>query len=250
MDFTLKFEAEDKPLRKFNTIGKLMDADPAQLLIKHWITTENLDRYDEIVRAGGRKQQGAVAGLWQHGYDARGSLPIYTPLEFNVAQRDGVPGIVQLSRFYRPGFAELAQMPDALYSLLVYDMVLQGLITGSSIGFMSLKRGKMLVQDETDKDIEYEYLVHEEWEHLETSFVAVPANPYALTNYLDDALKQGKAKPADIITLFGKPCTGCHNKSVQPPDAEDKSTQPGISQDDLLRGVAAALRKTNNPEEG
>lgn len=205
----------DKNLDKSKKINKfimdsnmVIDADPENLLIKHWITTESVDRDSEIMVADGRVQRGVVAGLWLHGKDSHGRLPIYKVVEFIRGQKDGVPGWAQLSKFYKPGFEELKNDSKALYSLLVYDMILQGLITGSSVGFIPMEVSEKIVDDK-------HVLSFDRWEHLETSFVDVPANPEALVMYLTEAVSAGKATEADIVKLFGKECKNCGHCSSE-----------------------------------
>jgi hypothetical protein len=142
--------------------SEVKEADEKALAVTHMISTENVDRAGDIVRADGMILDGHPVVLWAHGRDAAvGSEPIAKPLWIKSAVHKGVKGIMAKTAFF----------PDQLGRRL-YEKVRDGFLSGWSIGF-SIDRA-VPINGGPGRDIK-------SWRLLEFSLVSVPCNADATT---------------------------------------------------------------------
>ena len=238
----------DLERRFYGALPAILKSNDSDLTATHFISTEHLDRHQQVmVAAGAKVPPNGVRVFWQHGYDMlRDYKPIGKPLAIAPDTFKGVAGVVAQTQFYQPS---IPQAVDG-FPALCYDWVKQGILDGWSIGFMRRQTEERPVKLEDGQEVSIPFIT--DWELLEYSLVGVPANPYAMGKALDDAVKSGRLTK-DVLKHWTGLCVGCgscHDKErpTDPPqDAKEQATQPDISSDDLLRGVHAALTKKQTP---
>lgn len=132
--------------------------------IVHWITTESVDRYGDIVRAKGMDDESYAKNpvvLYGHDY---GGFPVGKSLWRKRTTRNGVKGVIAKTQF--------APTPEGQ---LTFELWKGGFLNAASIGFRSRKTAPI-----TDDDQRFTGYDIAEWELLEYSIVPVPANQDAL----------------------------------------------------------------------
>jgi len=204
----------------------VLKADDKDLILDHFITTEHLDRYGEVILADGMiVPPNGVRVLWNHGMDfggGRDMLPIGKALAIAPDSYQGVRGVVARTQFYRPGTAGVVDD----FPALIFDMHKQGILDGWSVGFlpkqweMRPKPGVKPDDDPEKKPEECRY--YTSWELLEYSDAVIPANPYAMSKAFSEAVKSGRLKADDIHRWTGK-CRGCGNCNSE---GHDKDAEP------------------------
>jgi len=144
--------------------------DDSNLIVEHFISTEKPDRVGDIVRADGMRISGKPVVLFGHGYGPIGNEPIAKPLEVRKGEFNGNPGLIARTQFYDGSHLT---PPDNTGQRL-YEKVKNGFLPNWSIGFIPLKYQEIETNGKRGREIL-------EWELLEYSLVAVPANPDAQT---------------------------------------------------------------------
>jgi hypothetical protein len=154
--------------------------DDKELIIEHFISTEDVDRSGDVVKADGMTLDGWPVVLKQHGKDVMiGAEPIAKPLELKIGtNKNGKKGIIAKTKYF----------PDEIGKRL-YEKAKTGYMPYWSIGFGINKAfpNKTGGQDVTS------------WVLFEYSQVGVPDNVNA------DVIKakglEAGTKPEDIITF-------------------------------------------------
>ena len=135
------------------------------------ITTENIDRYQEVIQMGGWELEHYRANpvvLWGHDHF---TLPIGVATDIRVEN-----GQMIAKGKFAPH--EFAQEIRALYDA--------GIVRATSVGFIEKEReGNVITKAEL----------------LEFSFVSVPANPYALSLAMEKELNINELVTKGIMTL-------------------------------------------------
>jgi len=136
---------ENKSLTKENVMllqhkvfeSKVKSFDDKNLIIEHFISTEQEDRSKDIVRADGIKFDGVPSVLKQHGFDPDiGNEPIAKPLAINVAKNEkGIKGILVKTQYYN---GKGLTPPDNTGQRL-YEKAKDGFMSYWSIGFGDVK---------------------------------------------------------------------------------------------------------------
>jgi HK97 family phage prohead protease len=184
------------------------------------ITTENLDRYDEVIALDGWELDHYLRNpvvLWGHDHF---TLPI--GVTTNLYKQDGK--LVAEGKF---AAHTLAQEIRGLYDM--------GIVRASSVGFIEKERqGNVITRAEL----------------IEWSFVSVPANPFALSLALEKAL--------NINELVTKGFMFVEKKDAEPEEAPEPAPEPEekryaakavLPLADQLRTVADALEALAESEE-
>lgn len=147
-----------------NFESQIKQADDAELIVEHFISTEEKDRGGDIMRAAGMKVNGKPVVLLQHGRSAIGSEPVGKPLEIRVDTYRGKKGVIARTQFF----------PDETGQRL-YEKVKGGYAPNFSIGYSVIEARDIL------KDGRFDGREVTKWELLEYSLVGVPMNPGATT---------------------------------------------------------------------
>src|SRR5659263_268035 len=98
-----------------NFENEVKQADDENLTISHFVSTEEIDRGGDVMRADGMRIEGKPVVLLQHGKTAIGAEPIGKPLEIRVDTFRGKKGVVAKTQFF----------PDAVGQRL-YEKVRDG----------------------------------------------------------------------------------------------------------------------------
>lgn len=230
----------DEIIRHWQAGLPVLKFDDNDLRLTHFITTEHVDRYGEVVLADGAEiPPNGVRVLWQHGmaYN-RDVLPIGKPLTIGPDTYKGVNGLVAETQFYKPGTDKVFDQ----FPALLYDMHKQGILDGWSIGFRSkLSEPRAVKLDGKDEDVELLHYV--KWVLMEYSSVAVPANPYAMNKSLTQAVKDGRLTQEELEHWIGRECRDygqCQNDEAPQQAAEQPSS----------RGVIELLGAMTDNKEG
>jgi HK97 family phage prohead protease len=173
----------DKTKRRGLFVEEVKDANDAERSIIHFITTEHVDRYGDIVRADGMND--SLYGknpvvLYGHDYRA---FPVGKSLWRKVGERDGVKGVLTKTQF--------ADTPEGNQ---VYGLWKDGFLNASSIGFIPTEWETVTRTDEAGNTIASGWDI-KAWELLEYSIVPVPANGNALRLALEKGLAEQVAGP-------------------------------------------------------
>lgn len=167
--------------------SEVKEADDKDLSVTHMISTENVDRSGDIVRADGMKIDGLPVVLWAHGRDAAvGSEPIARPLWIKSAVHKGVKGIMAKTAFF-----------DDEQGRRLFRKVKEGFLSGWSIGF-SINRA-VPINGGPGRDIK-------SWNLYEFSLVSTPCNADAIT--LEQAGLFFKILPDGAECGCAEPCKG------------------------------------------
>lgn len=138
------------------------------------ITTENIDRYQEIIKLDGWDTANYMKNpvvLW--GHDSR-SIPI--GITTNIEVRDG-------KMIARGKFAPASANPFAQQIRALYDL---GMMRATSVGFIEKEReGNIITKAEL----------------LEFSFVSIPANPYALSTMVKSGVSVNEMVTKGIVIV-------------------------------------------------
>jgi phage head maturation protease len=217
----------------------VLKADNDSLTLTHFITTEHIDRYGEVVLTDGMEAPpNGVRVLWQHGFDVmRDMLPVGKSLDINGDTFKNVKGLVAKTQFYQPGIEGVTDQ----FPALLYDMHRQGVLDGWSIGFRP-KMSEPRAVSIADSDETVDVLHYVKWVLFEYSSVAVPANPFAMNKAFMEAVKSGRLKQEDIDRWTGRESRA----AVQPvkPEVQQPATQPAN------RGVVELLGAMSETKEG
>jgi hypothetical protein len=152
--------------------AEVKEFDEKDLTVTHFISTERIDRGNEVLYADGMKMDGKPVVLFQHGWSETGWEPIAKPLWIKPGRFNGKKGIQAKTQFW----------PDELGKRL-WQKTTQGFMPNWSVGWRPLREeGKA---DKTGKMVRHVY----EWELVEYSIVGVPMQPDAQT--LDKGLAEG-----------------------------------------------------------
>jgi len=147
-----------------NVSSLLVSSQDEERSIVHFITTENVDRYGDIVRASGMNDANFSKNpvvLYGHDYN---SFPVGKSLWRKAVDQNGVKGVLAKTQFAK------TQEGETIYSLWK-----DGFLNASSIGFQPTK--SIPVMENGIATTGNEYI---EWELLEYSIVPIPANQDAL----------------------------------------------------------------------
>jgi hypothetical protein len=167
--------------------SEVKEADDKDLSVTHMISTENVDRAGDIVRADGMTMDGRPVVLWAHGRDASvGTEPIAKPLWIKPAVHKGVKGLMAKTAFF----------PDQTGRRL-YEKVRDGFLSGWSIGFLVDRA--VPIGGGPGRDIKA-------WRLLEFSLVSVPCNADATT--LEQSGLFFKIMPDGAECGCAEPCKG------------------------------------------
>lgn len=216
----------------------VLKSDDSTLTLTHFITTEHIDRYGEVVLADGMVlPPNGVRVLWQHGYDfKRDMVPVAKNLSLNPDTYKGEKGVVADTRFYTPGIEGVTDQ----FPAMLYDMNVQGILDGWSIGFRSLLAEPRAVQL-ADKEETVDVLHYVKWTLMEYSSVAIPANPYAMNKAFTDAVKSGRLKQEELENWIGRECRGCGQCKTE---TQQAAVQPSS------RSVIRLLGRMTESQEG
>jgi HK97 family phage prohead protease len=155
------------------------------------ISTEDVDRMGDIVRADGAKIDSFMKNpvvLWAHDY---GAPPVAKAVSIEIIPQKGIKATFQ--------FPEWAVNPQAD---IVRRLWAGGFLNATSIGFIPIKASN-LIDGDTNPWGPKDFL---EWEMLEFSIVPVPANQNALRLAI-----KAVDQPEGTVTLE-KECEQCHEK--------------------------------------
>lgn len=138
------------------------------------ITTENLDRYQEVISLDGWETDHYMANpvvLWGHDH---GGLPIGITTGISISDGKMVA---------RGKFAPASANPFAQQVRKLYDL---GMMRATSVGFLEKEReGNLITKAEL----------------LEFSFVSIPANPYALSTLVKHDLSVNELVTKGIVSI-------------------------------------------------
>jgi HK97 family phage prohead protease len=168
--------------RQFRAVTvETKEADPQERSIVHWISTESVDRYGDIVRAAGLNDANfAKNPVVLFGHDHR-AFPVGKSLWRKVTERGGVKGVLAKTQF-----ADTAQGHD------VFKLWDGGYLNAASIGFIPLEYTPIYEKDEEGHDRwtgGYEFTASD---LLEYSIVPVPANQEALRLAIDNGVLESR----------------------------------------------------------
>lgn len=207
---TLKTWASSTEVRE--VIEKTKKASPEDTgTFEVVITTENLDRYQEVIKLDGWETELYMMNpvvLWGHDHDQL--IGITTSLE----KRDGK--LIAKGKFAP---TEFAQEKRRLYDL--------GFLRATSVGFIEKEReGNLITKAEL----------------LEFSFVSVPANPYALSLALEKGLSINELVTKGIFTI---------KTVDTPPEEETAVTDDSVpSQEVIEEETGEEVEETSTEGEG
>jgi len=157
--------------------------DDANLIVEHFISTENRDRGGDTMRAAGMRINGKVVVLLAHGFSNLGQEPIAKPLKIWPDSFKGSPGICARTQFYDGSHLT----PPDNTGRKLYEKSRDGFMPNWSIGYIPLKwEDSKGPHGESFRDVH-------EWELLEYSPVGVPMNPDCQTAEKCGGLCQKKA---------------------------------------------------------
>lgn len=138
------------------------------------ITTENLDRYQEVISLDGWETDHYMANpvvLWGHDHSG---LPIGIATDISIS--DG-------KMIARGKFAPASANPFAQQVRKLYDL---GMMRATSVGFLEKEReGNLITKAEL----------------LEFSFVSIPANPYALSTLVKHDLSVNELVTKGLVSI-------------------------------------------------
>lgn len=157
---------EEKIFKKSFTNNDVKEFDDEEMSVVHFISTENADRYGDIVRADGMNDKHYSKNpvvLFGHDHN---SFPIGKSLWRKTTIRDGIKGILAKTKFAKTEEGKIA-----------YELWKDGFLNSASIGFIP-KKYDLITKRENGEDVGgYDF---KEWELLEYSIVTIPANAEAL----------------------------------------------------------------------
>lgn len=178
--------------------------DPGSSPLTFAATTLSVDRYSEVVIPEGSKETlgdykgnpvlhygHMTSAFW---FGREGSLPIGRAVNLRFAGEDTAWGKSEL--LYDAEFSEANE-----FGKTVKGLVEEGILNATSIGFHPRKMGDPILQGQTG-------ITHEQWNLLENSIVAIPANAGSLRRAFDtnpsvarhrDLLEMHEVKLADGI---------------------------------------------------
>jgi hypothetical protein len=151
---------------------EVKSVDPRQLILEHFISTEERDRGGDLLKSDGVKVQGRIVVLMAHGYSSMGVEPIARCLNLRQAEtKKNIKGILARTQFF-----------DDSVGRRLFEKATQGFMPNWSIGWLPLKwEDRRGPRGEDWRDVH-------EWELLEYSPVGVPMNPSA--RYYDENEKR------------------------------------------------------------
>jgi hypothetical protein len=144
--------------------AEVKEFDEKDLTVVHFISTEKVDRTNDILYSSGMKIQGKPVVLFMHGRGDVGSEPIAKAVWIKRGEFKNNKGIQAKTQFY----------PDALGQRL-WKKTTEGYMPNWSVGWIPLR--DEYKTDKTGQRIRHVY----EWELLEYSIIGVPAQPDAQT---------------------------------------------------------------------
>lgn len=192
----------DKKTSVFTSIVKSYDEE--NLVIEHFISTENPDRGNDVVRANGMVVRGKPVVLKAHGWDPdTGTEPIAKALEIKVDKlEDGTPGIKAKTQFFND---ETGQR--------LFKKAKEGYMPNFSIGFRPLDSSP---RKGGGRDIK-------KWEILEYSQCGVPMNPDAAVGVksIDFEIQKKEVIPFESYELADKGEEWDGDAEIESADVED-----------------------------
>jgi hypothetical protein len=178
---------------------EVKDFSDQDLIVEHFINTEERDRGGDRLLADGMRIKGRVVVLMAHGFSNQGQEPIGKPLRIWPDTHNGVRGVCARTQFYD---GSNLNPPDSTGRRL-YEKIKSGFLPNWSIGWIPL-----LWEDSTDQKGQTGRDVLE-WELLEYSPVGVPMNPGAQTfnssgqSALSYKNLSGDKKPPKVMVHLG-----------------------------------------------
>jgi len=195
-------------IKRKNFVSEIKQADDGDLVISHFVSTEEIDRGGDCMRADGMRIEGRPVVLLQHGRTGIGAEPIGKPLDIRADMYQGKKGVIARTKFY----------DDAL-GRRIYEKVRDGYMPSFSVGYIIdeskdvLKNGKFYYRDIL------------RWRLLEYSVVGIPMNAGA-TTFKDGGEEEAlcfKILPDDSEECCGDckgdvKCAGHREKETPPAD--------------------------------
>lgn len=147
--------------------GTLKAWDDTELIVEHFISTEDQDSSGDIMLADGMKIRGKPVVLFQHGLDIKfGNEPIAKVIDIRVGEHNGKKGLIAKTKY----FDGTKLTPPDNTGHRLYAKAKDGTMPNWSIGFNSIKEHPVQGGRVVD-----------EWELHEYSQVAVGMNSEATT---------------------------------------------------------------------
>jgi len=184
-------------MKKFSCYNKSVEWDDSEMAITHYISTVTPDRYGDVVNPGGMDDSNYRKNpvvLFGH---SSSSIPIGR----NLALQPDNYGVKALTKF-----------SDTSIGRDLYKLNKEGFLNAWSIGFIpkktrALKSSEMKGNELSGTgDETYNYI--EEWELLEYSNVAIPANP--------DCLNLKDFESEEVRAIFNKQTIKSDTDEVYP----------------------------------
>ncbi|MBM3314266.1 hypothetical protein FJY71_00280 [candidate division WOR-3 bacterium] len=198
--------------RRYESEERVLDVNEPKLQITCVVTSETEARDGMVLLLDGVRYVDGdrIPLLWTHGYGLRDDLPTGSVSGFRVEEVDGIPCIVGVKTYYQPGEAVQHLQSDAVtLPAVIFDMRRQGHFRGTSIGFR-VRTHEMRVPKFPRYSEDGAEVPHvTEWELLELSDVAVPADPYAIDLSFSRAVADGRLTERQKELLIGRECRGC-----------------------------------------
>lgn len=185
-----------------NFENEIKQADDENLTISHFVSTEEIDRGGDVMRADGMRIEGKPVVLLQHGKTGIGAEPIGKPLEIRVDTFRGKKGVVAKTQFFNDDLGRR-----------LYEKVRDGFMPNFSIGYMVDESKEVL------KDGRFHYKDVTRWRLLEYSVVGVPMCAGA-TTFKDVGGLFFKILPDGEACGCAEPCKGdvkCAGHSTKRP---------------------------------
>ena len=188
-----------KEIKQFTS--EIKSVDEENLIIEHFISTEQEDRSKDIMLADGMVINGKVVVLKEHGMGSMAGEPIAKPLSITTGVNEkGVKGIIAKTQYF----------PDEEGKRL-FLKAKDGYMPNFSIGFIPLisspkSNGGRLVK---------------KWEIVEYSQVAVPDNPGATTKSLDFRIVKKAVVPFKSYDLDPKDAEWSASDETKAADVDD-----------------------------
>lgn len=152
MPQAIKYKIFDSEVKSF---------DEKSLTVEHFISTEQVDRGKEVMRADGMRIKGKPVVLLQHGRTALGAEPIAKPVWIKKGTFKNKKGIIAKTKYF-----------DDETGKRLWRKATEGFMPNWSIGY-----------DVLNYQIKKDFVDILEWDLLEYSQVGVPMNPDAQMIY-------------------------------------------------------------------
>lgn len=187
--------AADECRKMCEKIGKEYLPGYESRVLSYMTTNETADRYGDVVRATGARLDAYMKNpvvMFSHQHD---NFPVGASLKVWVDKKEKA---VPAQALFLDDRVDSSGRAD-----LVYKFAASGFMPACSIGFMPLKVNRPATQEDRVKVGVGEYGVEFlEWDYLEFSPCAIPANPDALQNALKSCdFKSVAFEQKDIDTL-------------------------------------------------